>query len=223
VNDPSSLLAQLATLDACAVSDALDALRLPGAALGITRLCTDERIFGTVMTVRLVAAGRDAPPPGRHLGTAAVEASDQRNVIVIDHAGRADVAGWGGNLSVAARQRGVRGVIIDGSCRDIDESREIGFPVFGRGTVPRTARGRVVEHSWNVPVSIAGVEVEPGDLVIADGSGVVFIPRQRAEEVLATASGIVGKERQMADRIRAGVPVSEAMGAAYETMTEAKR
>ena len=223
MNDPSSLVARLGTLDACAVSDALDTLGLPGVATGIARLCTDERVFGTVMTVRLVPTGRNALPPGRHLGTAAVEAADLRHVIVVDHGGRTDVAGWGGNLSVAARQRGVRGVIVDGSCRDIDESREIGFPVFARGAVPRTARGRVVEHSWNVPVSIGGVEVEPGDLVVADGSGVVFIPRQRSEEVLAIAAGIADQERQMADRIRGGVPVSGVMGAAYETMTEAKR
>jgi regulator of RNase E activity RraA len=216
------LVERLRGLDACAVSDALDSLGIPGAVVGIDRLSTDERICGEVTTVHLVPAGRGAPS-GRHLGTAAIEASSPDHVVVVAHAGRMDVSGWGGNLSLAARQRGIRGVIVDGSCRDIDESRDIGLPLFARGTVTRTARGRVVEQDWNVPVAIGGVHVEPGDLVIADGSGVVFVPRERADEVLTAAAGIVDKERQMAEQIRKGVPISEVMGAKYETMLEAER
>jgi regulator of RNase E activity RraA len=210
------LLDRLRQVDACAVSDALDRLGLPGSVVGISRLSTEQRIAG------LVPAG-DAPPSARHLGTAAVEASGTGHVIVVAHAQRMDVSGWGGNLSLAARQQGIQGVIVDGACRDIDESREIGLPLFARGTVTRTARGRVVEVGWNVPVQVEGVPVEPGDLVIADGSGVVFIPAALAADVLSAAEDIADTERQMAARIRDGVPISQVMGTKYEQMLGDRR
>jgi 4-hydroxy-4-methyl-2-oxoglutarate aldolase len=116
----------------------------------------------------------------------------------------------------------VSGVVIDGACRDIDESREFGLPVFGRVSVPVTARGRIVEYDWNVPVAIAGVTVSPGDLIIADGSGVVAIPSQIAEAVIADAETIVAKERLMMADVRAGIAVSTVMGTNYEQMLEQK-
>lgn len=154
----------------------------------------------------------------RHLGTAAVEAAGEGSIIVIDHEGRADVAGWGGILTLAASRRGVAGVVIDGACRDIDEARALDFPVYGRVGVPRTARGRILEQDWDVPVHIAGVEVSPGDLVIADGSGIAFIPAGRAQELIAIAEAVAGKEAAMADAVRAGTPVSEVMAGNYENM-----
>lgn len=211
---------RLRATDACAVSDALDSLGLPGSVVGIRRLSTAARVAGTVTSVRLVPAA-EAPPSARHLGTAAIEASGPDHIIVVDHQQRDDISGWGGNLSRAALQRGVQGVIVDGGIRDIDEAAEIGFPVFARGTVTRTARGRVAEGGWNIPIDIEGVSVEPGDLVIADGSGVVFVPLARADEVISLAEGIVAKEKAMAERIAAGVPVSKVMGASYERMLEA--
>jgi 4-hydroxy-4-methyl-2-oxoglutarate aldolase len=77
-------------------------------------------------------------------------------------------------LSRAARRRGVRGVVVDGACRDIDEAQALGFPLYARAAVPTTARGRAIELATNVPVTIDGVSIAPADLVIADGSGIAF-------------------------------------------------
>ncbi|WP_026927051.1 RraA family protein [Granulicoccus phenolivorans] len=213
----TTLEQRLAAVDACAVSDALDSLKLPGVAYGLQRLTTTTRVVGRVIPVQLVEAGRNQPS-GKHLCTAAVEASGPGTVIVVDNGGRTRVSGWGGNLSLAASRAGCAGVIIDGACRDLDESAEFGFPVFAANPVPTTARGRIIEQAWNVPIQIQGVTVRPGDWVVADGSGVVFIPAERVEEVLQAAEVIVDKERQMAARIRDGVPISEVMGASYEFM-----
>jgi len=207
---------RLARLDACAVSDALDKLGESGAVTGITPLTGPAKIAGRVVTVRLVAT--DGTPPKRHLGAAAVDFAKPGDVIVVEHRERDDCAGWGGILSTAARARGIEGTIIDGLARDIDESREAGYPVFARGATPRTARGRIVEHDWNVPVTIGGVTVTPGDCVIADGSGVVFIATARLDDVLAAADRIAARERAMAAAIRRGKPVSQVMGGDYETM-----
>jgi regulator of RNase E activity RraA len=179
-------------------------------------LTGSHRIAGRVVTVKL--AGADGRSSKRHLATAAIEASGPGDVLVVEHRSRMDCAGWGGILSRAARFRGIAGTIVDGCARDVDESREIGYPVFARGAVPKTARGRVVEEDWNVVLDIGGVRVEPGDLVIADGSGVVFITRARVEDVLGAADGIAARERAMAAAIEAGAPVGRVMAGDYEAM-----
>jgi regulator of RNase E activity RraA len=107
--------------------------------------------------------------------------------------------------------------------RDVDESTEFGYPVFASSCIPSTARGRVAEHAWNVEVEIAGVAVKPGDLVLADGSGVVFVARDREDEIIAAAEEIAAKEAAMAAAVRAGKPVSEVMGGDYEAMLVAAK
>lgn len=213
------MLARLARLDTCAISDALDRLGIAGVALGIRAVSTNSRITGRAVTVQLGVA--DGTTAKRHLCTAAVDASGAESIIVVAHEARVDVAGWGGILSLAAKRRGVAGVVVDGACRDVDESREMGLPVYARATVPITARGRIIETGWNEPVSIGGVAVAPGDYVIADGSGVVFVPSARIEEILSIAERVAERERLMANDVRSGRAVAEVMGTNYENMLSA--
>ena len=206
---PDVLVERLAALDTCAVSDALDHLGLGGATVGIRPLWSCPKIASRAVTVKVVPAG--AAKPTAHLATPAIEAASSGDVIVVDNAGRTDVSSWGDILSNASKTKGLAGVVIDGACRDIDGSREAGFPVYGRAVVPITARTRVVQESFNAPVRIAGVEVSPGDLVIADGSGVVFIPSARAEEIVSAAERLAAKEQAMIAAVRAGRSVVEVM------------
>jgi regulator of RNase E activity RraA len=211
------LTARLAQLDACAVSDALDKLGLAGVASGLERLATDKRISGRVVTVKLEADdGR--PAASRHLGTTAVEAAQPGDVIVIEQRTGIDAASWGGNLSCAAQLRGVAGVIVDGPARDIDEAQGYGFPLFARSRTPHTARGRIVETGTNVPIVVSDVTVSPGDYVVADGTGVVFIAARQIEAVLEAAEAVAARERAMVAALREGQPVTEVMGKSYETM-----
>jgi len=219
-----ALLARLAALDSCASSDALDRLNLSGVAPGLRSLTISRRVTGRVITVALGPAG-SAPASGseRHLGTAAIEAAQPGDVIVVAAGGRVDAAGWGGVLSLAATMRGVRGVIVDGACRDVDESAALGLPVYALAAVPSTARGRQAEVGWNTPVQISGIGVEPGDLVVADGSGVVFVPAGRAADVIAAAEEITAREAAMAKRLRAGESASAVLSADYEQLLTARR
>jgi 4-hydroxy-4-methyl-2-oxoglutarate aldolase len=210
-------LSRLAKLDTCAVSDALDRLGLKGAVLGIGPLWPCPRVTGRCITVKIKPAGLEQSK--QHLCTAAIAAASPADVIVVDNSGRLDVAAWGGLLSLAAKIKQVRGVIVDGACRDLDESRELEFPVFGRAAVQVTARGRIMQQSFNQEIAFAGVQVHPGDLVIADASGAVFIPRAREAEVIGQAEALAAREAAMAEAIRGGrsiLEVMEAMG--YETM-----
>ena len=109
-------------------------------------------------------------------------------------------------------------MIVDGAARDIDEARELEFPVFARSATPQTARGRIVEESFNEPVKIGRIDVSPGDLALADGSGVCFLPAARAEEIIKTAEDIAAREAKMKEAVLAGDPVTEVMGRDYERM-----
>ncbi len=211
------LVARLAKLDTCAASDALDRLGLRGATIGIRPVWHCPKIAGRAVTVKIKPAGLEKSKV--HLGTPAIEAAQAGDVLVVDNGGRPDVSAWGGLLSLASKLKGLSGVVIDGACRDVDESREVGFPVYARAVVPVTARGRIMQDSVNEEIQFGGVQVHAGDLVIADGSGVVVIPSARAAEVVAEAEKVAGVEAKMADAIRSGRGVMEVMATlGYESM-----
>ena len=213
----AATIEKLLRFDSCTISDALDKLGLGGAVCGLMPLTLPgRRIAGRAVTVKLGAPLEGLPK--RHLGAGAVMAAETGDIIVVEHRGRADVSGWGGLLSRGAVKQGVSAVIVDGACRDIDESRDLGLPIFARTAVPVTARGRVAEHDFNCPVTIAGIAVMPGDWLVADGSGVVFIPASRLDDVIAVAGDILARESLMARDIDDGVPIGEVMGANYEDM-----
>lgn len=212
----SDFILRLRKLDSCAVSDALDKLGLRGEVTGIHRFTTEQRIAGRVLTVKLDRAeGRTST---RHLCTAAIEAAGAGDIIVVEQSTGIDAASWGGNLAIGAQMRGVAGVIVEGPVRDIDDCRKIDFPVFARTHTARTARGRIVEVSTGEPITVGDVKVSPGDYAVADGSAVVFIAQSEIARVLDTAEGIVAREEAMAQALREGVPISQVMGANYETM-----
>ncbi len=214
-SDP--IVERLAKLDTPAISDALDRLGAPGRVTGIPRLTTQKRIAGKVLTVKL-GTGEALSGPVRHLCTAAVEAAQPGDILVIEQRSGIEAAGWGGILSNGAQVKGIAGVICDGPVRDIDESRDLGFPVFARFAIPTTARGRIVEEAFNEPVRVGDVTVAPGDYALADGSGICFLEAGRAIEILDTAELIAKREALMTEAVRAGKPISDVMGADYENM-----
>ena len=216
-------VARLRALDTCAVSDALDTLGLTGATTGITPLWPFGRqVAGRARTV--TAGPRQADRPADHIAASAVETSAAGDVLVIANGGRLDVSCFGGILTLAAARRGIAGVVIDGACRDIAESQDLDFPVFGRTVVPVSARGRIVQLAMDEPVSFAGTTVESGDLVLADHNGVVFVPTSHIEAVLDMAERITAREADMADAVREGQAVTEVMhDSRFPTIEEVER
>jgi 4-hydroxy-4-methyl-2-oxoglutarate aldolase len=212
-------VSRLNRLDACAVSDALDKLGLAGVVTGIHRFSTDRKIAGRVLTVKL---GLIQGPINttRHLSTAAIEAAEPGDVIVVEQRTGVDAAAWGGVLSRGAKLRGVAGVICEGPARDVDESRQLDFPVFARDHTSLTARGRIVEVGTNVPILVGHVPVSPGDYVIADASAVVFVGQAEILRVLEAAEVIARREAAMVQALAEGKRISEVMGASYEHMLE---
>ncbi len=213
----TELVTRLRNLDSCALSDAMDKLKVEGVVSGLMARSGNVRIAGQVKTMRL---GVGQPPPGktRHLGTDTIESANPGDVIVIEQRSGKEAGCWGGTLSLAAKLRGISGVIADGPVRDVDEAQQYEFPVYSRTITARTARGRIVQLGVDVPVAVGDVVVNAGDFAMADQSAAVFIPQAFAEEVIATAEMIVRKERLMAEALKNGTPVSEVMGANYEHM-----
>lgn len=216
-----AIIERLLKLDTCSVSDGMDSLGVKGATWGVQPQWQCPRIAGRAVTMKIKPQGLQQPT--QHLGTTAIEAASPGDIIVIDNGGQPQFSCWGGLLSLSAKLKGVSGVVIDGACRDIDEARDLEFPVYSRGVVPMTARGRVMQESFNQEIEFAGVQCHPGDLVLADGSGIIIIPREKENEVLVAAEAVFAKEQEMAAGIRkgySGLEMLEKLG--YEQMLNKK-
>ena len=151
------------------------------------------KIVGRALTVK-VPAGEGA------IVSRAIELAGEGDVIVIAGQGVCQCSYWGDHRSLCARLQGAAGVVIDGAFRDLEGCEEAGFPVFARaltcGTAQKTGEGQI-----NVPVSCAGVAVNPGDFIVGDVNGVCVIPRDQAETVLERAAKKVAAQKRAAEEM----------------------
>ena len=195
-------------LSTCNISDALDKLKLAGVVPGILPVWSGcPAIAGPAVTVKLSKAGTVAI----HLGLLqAIEIARPGDVIVIDNRGDALMNSWGGLVANIAKDRKVAGTVIDGATRDVDTLKELGYPVFARGIVPMTARGRVALEAINVPIQCGTARVEPRDIVVADGNGVAVVAGERAQEVLRTAKIFEQIENNILEAVKKGMSPLEA-------------
>ena len=190
------------------VSDALDKLGLHPGIVGILPLYEAcPKLLGTAMTMKVTAAGPTRP--SAHMGVDPIMSADKGDVMVIDNAGHLDENCWGEILTFASIQRGIHGVVIDGACRDVDIIKTLNFPAYARGRVPLTARGRIMQDSYNCLIRVGGAQVRPGDIIMADDNGVAVIPQERAEEVLAAAAEIFQREAKIVEKLKKGIPMDE--------------
>jgi regulator of RNase E activity RraA len=204
-----ALVRGLAALDISPVSDALDRLGIAGQCLGIRPLDRSFRLAGRAFTVRYVPVGTTRGSVGDY-----IDDLGPGQVPVLDNAGRADATVWGDLLTVTAHRMGLPGTVIDGVCRDTDRSLETGYPIFSRGHGRRTGKDRVQADAYQVPVSIGGVRVEPGDVLLGGADGLVVIPAGRAAEVLDVAREIGEHEERIRAAVVAGGRLDEARSAA---------
>jgi regulator of RNase E activity RraA len=205
----SSILRRLFALDTNTVSDALDFLELKGATFGIRPLWDGPKIVGRASTVK-VGPKTDAAPT-THLITPVIDAVTTDDRVLVIAGGKEGISCWGDILANAAKHKRIRGTIIDGMSRDIDSSREICYPVYGRGVTMISARSRVVQLESGTPLEVCGVRVHEGDYVIADTCGTVFVPATRIEDVLSLAERINLRQNLMVKAVRDGKPVLNVM------------
>jgi len=136
------------------------------------------------------------------------------DVICIDMSGDTDRSCWGEMVSYMARAKGVAGAVIDGKVTDFRALQDIHVPIFGRGVSPLTTRILGIEGAINVPISVAGVAIHPGDLVIADDDGVLVIDPAIAKELGTRAIAAQYSEIETKRKIDEGGSLASMSGAA---------
>ena len=203
-------LDRLSLLDTNTVSDALDFLSLPGATYGLQPLWGCPKIVGRASTVQLEPKKEEAPST-THLITPVIDAIATNDRVLVIAGGVEGISSWGDIIANAAKAKQIRGSIIDGMSRDIDGSRDIGYPVFGRGVTMISARNRLVQIRSGAQVEIRGVKVDEDDYVIADNCGTVFIPAGRIQDVLELGERIDRRQNGMVEEVRSGRSVAEVM------------
>jgi len=199
-------LEQAKTLSTAEISDALDALKLPGSAFGIRPVAGPAKLFGFAFTVRFAPIDRGEP------GTVGdfIDTLQPGAVVVLDNGGRLDCTVWGGILSQLAAHKGLAGTVVHGVCRDTAEADAAGYPLYANGRFMRTGKDRVQVEAYEQPVSLGDTRVCPGDLIVGDADGIVVVPRARLHEVLTKALETRVVEEQILATALSGVPLSEA-------------
>jgi regulator of RNase E activity RraA len=193
--DPA-LVAELRVVSglSAAASDALDALglRLSVAASTIGPLGSPLTVVGRAITLRYLPARTVAPGPeplGRLAHRTLFDLAEPGDVVVISAPPRIDASVMGGEALATAREAGIAAVIVDGAVRDIDELLAVGVPVWAARRTTMTGRGRLEAVEINGPVDMGGVQVRSGDVVIADASGISFVPAERFAEIAGRILG----------------------------------
>jgi 4-hydroxy-4-methyl-2-oxoglutarate aldolase len=185
----------------CDVSDACDRLGIDAVRTGALRPLWPDcpAVWGRLVTVRLEpAVGTPLP------GLLDVLADARDRIVLVDLGGRVGMQCWGAVLATAARHFGVLGALVNGAARDVEGLRELGVATYARGVYPAAMRGRLGLVAVGEPVELDGSAVDHGSFAVADASGIVCLPGDRAEEVLAVAAGLRSREEEQLRAIAEG-------------------
>jgi 4-hydroxy-4-methyl-2-oxoglutarate aldolase len=192
-------------LDTATLSDALDKLGIVGQCQHIGPRDNSFRMTGRAWTLLYGPAGVPAGTVGDYL-----DDIEPGTIVVLDNGGREDATVWGDILTELAHRKGVAGTLIDGINRDVALCLELGYPVYSRAAWMRTGKDRVQVEATQVPVTIGGARVAPGDLIRGDADGAVVIPKEHEDRVLDAAEAIQAAEDLIRKAVREGASLREA-------------
>lgn len=160
-----------------------------------------SRVAGPAYTVRC--------HPGDNLGIhKAIAEAPAGSVLVIDAGGFTGGGHIGEIMCFACMQRGIKGLVIDGTCRDADDIQALGFPVFTRGFNPNGTVKETVGVT-DVPILCGGVRVCPGDLIVGSRDGVAVVEQEKIGEILSKAEAIAAKEDRVVEELKQGRTTAE--------------
>ena len=170
-----------------------------------------------------LGSSTSASTPSPVLGTLeAIVAGQPGDVLVIDFGGNTEVNSMGGVAGATAKHHGLVGCVSDGVARDIEEYRDLDFPMYGKGYITTSIRNRCVFGGHSIEVALSGVAVRPGDLIMSDWSGTVVVPQERVTEILKLATELKGIEDSVIAAVRRGEdPVEAHEKVRYDAMTSA--
>ena len=199
------------------VSDILDGYGIDGAipTSYLKPVIPGSKIVGPAVTIRNIPV-RKTPTQGAHdhdfiaMSTRDIYYIGETGDVLVSAVGRnLEVSNMGGQSCTVGKSCGFAGNIVNGCCRDVSSIREMGYPVFSCGTTQVTGKYRMECVEMNGPITLCGKLVEPGDLMVADDSGVCIVPAELAEAVIEEAEKIAASEERMRQLIEEKKPISE--------------
>ncbi|MFC4140560.1 MULTISPECIES: fumarylacetoacetate hydrolase family protein [unclassified Microbacterium] len=177
---------------------------------GVTANLPGTKIVGTAKTLRFVPAREDlfkSHGGGYNAQKRCFDAIRPGEVVVIEARGESGTGTLGDILALRAKTLGAAGVVTDGGVRDFDAVTDIGLPVFSQGAHPSVLGRRHVPWDVDVTIACGGATVQPGDIIVGDGDGVIVIPAHLAEEVADAALAQEDEDAWIAEQVAAGHPV----------------
>jgi 4-hydroxy-4-methyl-2-oxoglutarate aldolase len=226
---PKEVIDRFLALDDLAgtVSDALDQLGIIGV-IGASTLPPNligKRAVGTAVTLRNVPQKTD---PHLALTTdlnlmseiEAIHQTEPGDVLVIQ--GVPEVSNMGGIIATICTRQKLAGAVVDGGIRDVNKSRALGFTIWSRHITPLTGKWRVISTEVNGTITVAGMTVRAGDLVVADETGICFVPQERVAEVLALCEATGKKEAGWVDDLGRGISIPDIMPHLYKNLPNKK-
>lgn len=199
------IIQEFKEISIAAISDAMDRLGIQGTCLGLSPVQYGYQMVGRAYTVKYLPVGQEKGTVGDF-----IDDVPPGSVVVLDNGGRLDCTVWGDILTSVAHMKNIAGTVIDGVCRDVKCSLDLKYPIFSKGKFMRTGKDRVDAVGFNVPVQVCNVQVRPGDILYGSDDGVLVIPREREEEILAVAQMIEEKEEGIRQEVLKGTPLKEA-------------
>ncbi len=177
---------------------------------GVHANIAGSKIVGTAKTLRFVPGREDlfrSHGGGYNAQKRAFDAVEPGEIIVIEARGERGSGTLGDILALRAQARGAAGVVTDGGVRDFDAVAGIGLPVFSNGAHPAVLGRKHVPWDYDVTIACGGATVQPGDIIVGDGDGVIVIPPALAEEVVDEALAQEDEDAWVAEQVAAGHPV----------------
>ena len=216
---PAGVVERFKALGDCTgvISDTMDELGIPLGVVGASVLrptMPGTIMVGPALTLRNILQRIDPLQGARdHVNKMAEfechNLASPGDVLVIQ--GVPNISNMGGNSAQTGKRQGEAGAIVEGGIRDITHTRAAGYPIWSSGITPVTGKWRIEAAEINGPIMIAGVQVHAGDLVVADDTGVCFIPRDLILEVLAHAEKKAKSEGARVKAIDSGLPVPDVL------------
>ncbi len=210
MSNTDPLLAKFADLATPTIANALDDVGFEGICQGLAQIVPGTRAVGRAVTVRHVVGARGDFTSADFKVGHMIDAARPGDIIVVDMGGHA-ISTWGGLATLAAKVKGLGGLVVDGGVRDREEMLEHRLPVFARHMTPLTGRTRLQLAAMGETIRCGGVRVRAGDIVVADGSGVVIVPTEHAETVAGLAARYTADDHAAEADLRAGLSFREAM------------
>ena len=190
------------------LGDVLDGMGIQNVVPGLTPVKQGMVLVGPAFTVKEVSGLLGTYTIEDFCVSKVIDVAEPGDILVFDNGGE-EISTWGGLAATAAKVKGIGGAVIDGGCRDLDQIAEMNFPVFSRHFTPKSAKTRIKILELNGTIQCNGIRVKPGDIIVADATGVIVIPSEKAKDILEMAREAEKVEGYFMEELKKGITFGE--------------